>query len=152
MQSTRRKPFQIGGSKGVTLPQGITLGEEVSMAAGNRLLLMDTTGEISDDKLLQFFVDYVDPAFQSWKNSQKWPVGQTGGFRVMQQEEPSAVVTVKPLEAEGVATPQPDVPLVSCFRCGQMIAWTIDPRATALCPKCGTVLRLVAIPQTGGTP
>ncbi len=152
MLSTRRKPFQIGGSKGVTLPQGMTLGEEVTMAAGNRLLLMDTTGEISGDKLLQFFIDYVEPAFQNWKESQKRPATQPGGFRVMQQKELPEVLPVKPLEAEGVASPQPDVPLVSCFRCGRLIAWTIDPRATAVCPGCGAILRLVAVPQTGGTP
>ena len=152
MQSTRRKPFAIGGSKGVTLPQGMTIGEEVSMAAGDRLLLVDTSGEIPDYKLLQFFIDYVEPAFQSWNQSPKQAINPPGGFRAMQQEKPPAAIPAKPLEPEGVANPQPDVPLVSCFRCGQLIAWTLDPRATAVCPKCGAILRLVAFPPAGDTP
>jgi uncharacterized paraquat-inducible protein A len=53
--------------------------------------------------------------------------------------------------AEGVAQPQPDVPLVSCFRCGELIAWTLDPRAMAVCPRCQAVLRLVAIPKPDNT-
>ena len=148
MQSTRRKPFVIGGSKGVTLPQGMTIGEEVSMAAGDRLLLVDTSGEIPDYKLLQFFIDYLEPAFQSWKDSQKQVNTKPGGFRAMQQEAPQTIIPVKPFEAEGVATPQPDVPVVSCFQCGQLIAWTLGPQATAVCPKCGAILRLVATPKT----
>ena len=152
MQSTRRKPFQIGGSKGVTLPQGMTIGGDVSMAASSRLLLMDTTGETPEDKLLQFFIDYVEPAFQSWNQSPKQATNPPGGFRAMQQEKPPVAIPAKPLEPEGVANPQPDVPLVSCFRCGQLIAWTLDPRATAVCPKCGAILRLVAFPTAGNTP
>ena len=146
MQSARRKPFKIGGSKGITLPTGMDVSEEFSMAASNRLLLVDTTGEIAEDKLLQFFIEYVDPAFQSWSQTQQQLTSSKGGYRVMQQEMPAAVVPAKPLEPEGEAKPQPDIPLVSCFRCGQLIAWTLDPRATAVCPKCGAVLRLVAFP------
>jgi hypothetical protein len=152
MQSTRRKPFQIGGSKGVTLPQGMTIGGDVTMAASGRLLLMDTTGEIPEDKLLQFFIDYVEPAFQSWNQSPKHTINPPGGFRAMQQEKPPVAIPVKPLEPEGVANPQPDVPLVSCFRCGQLIAWTLDARASAVCPKCGAILRLVAFAPAGDTP
>lgn len=148
MQSTRRKPFTIGGSKGVTLPQGMTIGEEVSMAAGDRLLLVDTSGEIPDYKLMQFFIDYLEPAFQRWKESQIQATTKPGGFRVMQYEAPQTVIPAKPLEAEGVATPQPDVPVVSCFQCGQLIAWTLGSQATAVCPKCRAILRLVATPKT----
>ena len=92
MQSTRRKPFQIGGSKGVTLPQGMTIGGEVSMAASTRLLLMDTTGEIPEDKLLQFFIDYVEPAFQNWNQSPQQDINPPGGFRAMQQEKPPVAI------------------------------------------------------------
>jgi len=147
MQSTRRKPFAIGGSKGVTIPQGMTIGEEVSMAAGERLLLVDTSGEIPDYKLLQFFIDYVEPAFQNWKEAQKQGSTKPGGYRALHHESPQAVMPAKPLEAEGIATPQPDVPVVSCFNCGQLIAWTLDKGASAVCPRCGAILRLVATPK-----
>lgn len=150
MPATRRRTFTIGGSKGATIPWGMTIADEVSIAAGDRLLIMDTTGEVPEDKLLQFYMEHVEPAFQRWWESQKRPAIQPGGFRVMQEEAPAPVSPVKPLEAEGVAMPQPEVPLVSCFRCGQLIAWTIDPRVTATCPRCGALLRLVAIPKTGG--
>ncbi len=107
---------------------------------------MDTIGEVPEDKLLQFYLDQVEPAFQRWWESQKQAAAKPGGIRAMEEGKPAAVSPVKPEEAEGVATPQPDVPLVSCFRCGQLIAWTINPRVTAVCPRCGAILRLVVIP------
>jgi hypothetical protein len=127
------------------------IGPEISIAAGHRLTLMDTSGEIPEDKLLQFFITYVEPAFQQWQEEQTVKATPSGIFRALQQETPQAVVPAKPLEAEGVATPQPDVPVVSCFRCGQMIAWTLPPQASAACPQCGTILKLVALPPQGGT-
>ena len=117
------------------------------MAAGDRLIIMDTTGEVPEDKLLQFYMQYVEPAFQNWWQSQKQATTKRGTVRVMQEGNLPVVSAAKPIEAEGVATPQPDVPLVSCFRCGELIAWTIDPRATATCPRCRAILRLVAIPK-----
>ena len=33
------------------------------MAASDRLIIMDTTGEVPEAKLLQFFMQYVEPAF-----------------------------------------------------------------------------------------
>jgi hypothetical protein len=147
MISTRRKPFPIGQSKGVTLPASMEISDEVSMAASDRIIIMDTTGEVPEDKLLQFYIQYVEPAFQNWWRSQQQATTKRGGVRVMQEENPPVVSAAKPVEAEGVATPQPDVPLVSCFRCGELIAWTIDPRATAICPRCRAILRLVAIPK-----
>ena len=61
MLSTRRKPFPIGQSTGVTLPGSMQISNEVSMAASDRLLLVDTNGEVPEDKLLQFFMQYVEP-------------------------------------------------------------------------------------------
>jgi virulence-associated protein VagC len=58
MLSTVRKPFVTGRSKGVTLPGTIQISEEVTIAASDRLLVMDTTGEIPGDELFQFFVNY----------------------------------------------------------------------------------------------
>ena len=148
MISTRRKPFATGQSQGITLPAAMKISKEgISMAAGDRLIIMDTTGEVPEDKLLQFYMQYVEPAFQNWWQSQQQATTKRGGVRVMQEDNPPVVSAAKPIEAEGVATPQPDVPLVSCFRCGELIAWTIDPRATAICPRCRAILRLVAIPK-----
>lgn len=145
MISARRKPFTIGRSKGITLPGSMRISTEVSMAASDRLILMDTTGEIPEHKLVQFFIDHVEPAFSKWAESQKPAAPPSGDMQTL-QEKPQAVMPAKPLKVEGVATPQPDVPVVSCFRCDQLIAWTLDPRATAVCPRCGAVLRLVAYP------
>jgi predicted RNA-binding Zn-ribbon protein involved in translation (DUF1610 family) len=152
MLSTRRKPFTIGGSKGVTLPQGMTIGEEVTMAGKENLLLMDTSGQIPDAKLLEFLIHYLEPAWQSWQEQEQQMAAQHKGFRPLQRGA-SAVAPAKPVEAEGVAQPQPEIPVASCFRCGQMIAWNLDPQATALCPQCGAILRLTATPkpnQKGG--
>ncbi len=145
MPLARRRPFPIGGSKGITLPGGMKILDEVSMAAGDRLLLVDTTGEVPEDKLHQFYMEYVEPAFQRWWETQKQPAPQPGGIRAMQEGAPAPVSAVKPLEAEGVATPQPGVPLVTCCRCGQLIAWTIAPGLVALCPNpyCRAPLRLL---------
>lgn len=151
MPSYRRKPFPIGQSKGITLPASMKISEEVSIASGERLVIMDTSGEVPEDKLLQFYLEHVEPAFLRWWESQRRAAPQRGGIKAMEEGRPAAVSPVEPVEAAGVATPQPDVPLVSCFRCGQLIAWTIDPRATATCPRCEVVLRLAVVPQTGGT-
>ena len=54
MISTRRKPFATGQSQGITLPAAMKISKEgISMAAGDRLIIMDTTGEVPEDKLLQ---------------------------------------------------------------------------------------------------
>jgi len=148
MLSDRRKPFTIVSMMIRRSPVAMKISKEgISMAAGDRLIIMDTTGEVPEDKLLQFYIQYVEPAFHNWWQSQKQSTTKRGGVRVMQEDSQQVVSAAKPIEAEGVATPQPDVPLVSCFRCGELIAWTIDPRATAVCPRCRAILRLVAIPK-----
>jgi purine-binding chemotaxis protein CheW len=48
----------------VTLPAGLPLGQQVSLAAGKRLLLIDTTGEASEGHLLDFLRRHVEPAFR----------------------------------------------------------------------------------------
>ena len=50
MISTRRKPFPTGQSRAVTLPAAMDISDEVSMAASDRLIIMDTTGEVPEDK------------------------------------------------------------------------------------------------------
>ena len=67
MLSDKRKPFATGQSKGITLPAAMQINDKgVSMAASDRLILMDTTGEVPEAKLLQFFMQYVEPSFQNW--------------------------------------------------------------------------------------
>src|SRR4030067_167653 len=97
--ATRRKPFPIGQSKGVTLPGKMKISEEVSMAASDRLIIMDTTGEVPEAKLLQFFMQYVEPAFQNWWQAEKQSSKRPKGFRVMQ------VGAATP--AKGVKRPEP---------------------------------------------
>jgi hypothetical protein len=70
--SSTRRPFKIGGSKGITIPQEMDVGEEaVSVAANDRLLLADTKGEVPPEKLYQFFLTYVQPSFNSWWEKEK---------------------------------------------------------------------------------
>jgi virulence-associated protein VagC len=67
MPSYRRKPFPTGRSKGITLPASMNISDEVSIASGERLVLMDTTGEVPEDKLLQFYMEQVEPASMTEK-------------------------------------------------------------------------------------
>ena len=53
------------------------------MATSDRLLLVDNNGKVTEDKLLQFFIQYVEPAFNSWWQSQKQAISKRDGFRVM---------------------------------------------------------------------
>jgi len=84
-------------------------------------------GELSEDKLLQFFIDYVEPAFQRWQEAQQpaKTTAQHGGFR--------------PLEAEGEPTPTkpgtvavppsffpgPLIFEVVCPRCNRRFGWDV---------------------------
>lgn len=71
MGSTRRKPFTIGGSNAITIPQGMVIGEEVSVAADDRLLLVDVTGEVPADKLFEYFTTDIQPKFNLWWENEK---------------------------------------------------------------------------------
>ena len=140
MLSTRRKPFPIGKSKGVTLPAAMKISDEVSMAARDRLIIMDTTGEVPEDKLLQFYMQYVEPAFQNWWQAQKRTSAQPGGFRVMQAGAPAPARTVKPQEPT-VVKPEPQICPVVCL-CGGQISWNMELGLEGVCPYCGRFLRL----------
>src|SRR4030042_1283280 len=105
MISTRRKPFATGQSRGITLPAPMDISEEVSMAASNRLIIMDTTGEVPEAKLLPFFMQYVEPAFQNWWQAEKRASKRPGGFRVMQAGAPAPARAVKATEPT-VAKPE----------------------------------------------
>ena len=141
MQSTVRKPFIIGRSKGVTLPGTMQISDEVSMAASDRLILMDTTGEVPEDKLLQFFMQYVEPAFQNWWQAEKRASKRPGGFRVMQSGAPAPAKAVKPLEPT-VVEPEAQIRPVVCPRCAGQISWNLAQGLEGSCPYCGLFLRL----------
>ena len=141
MLSTRRKPFKIGQSTGVTLPGSMQISNEVSMAASDRLLLVDTNGEVPEDKLLQFFMQYVEPAFQNWWQSQKQASSKRGGFRPMEAGAPAPAKALKQPEPTVVA-PEGNAYPVICPRCAGQISWNLDFGLEGVCPYCGLFLRL----------
>ena len=146
MLSVRRKPFPIGRSKAVTLPGTMEISEKVSMAASDRLIIMDTTGAIPEDKLLQFFIDYVEPAFERWQESQQHSktTSQPGAFKP--QEATGTPAQAKP---GGVAVPPgffpgPLVYEVTCPRCGRRFGWDVAGYGKHLfCFYCGMPIELV---------
>jgi len=142
MLSDRRKPFATGQSKGITLPAAMQINEKgVSMAASDRLILMDTTGEVPEAKLLQFFMQYVEPAFQNWWEAQKRASKRPGGFRVMQAGAPAPAKAVKQPEPT-VVEPEDNACPVTCPRCAGQISWNLDLGHEGVCPYCGLFLRL----------
>ncbi|QYY58439.2 hypothetical protein [Dehalococcoides mccartyi] len=141
MLSTRRKPFPIGQSTGVTLPGSMQIANEVSMAASDRLLLVDTNGEVPEDKLLQFFMQYVEPAFNNWWQSQKQASQKRGGIRPMQAGAPAPAKAVKQPEPT-LVKPDSRIQPVVCPRCAGQISWNLDLGPEGVCPYCGLSLRL----------
>ncbi len=61
----RRRNYQLGGSKALTYPSDVTVGEEATVA-GNRLLIIDPRGEIDENDLMEFMENYVEPTFWKW--------------------------------------------------------------------------------------
>jgi hypothetical protein len=143
MISTRRKPFPIGQSTGVTLPGSMTISNEVSMAASDRLLLVDTTGEVPEDKLLEFYVRFIEPAFENWWDGEKRASAsrKPKGFRVMQDTATAPAQAVKPPEPT-VVKPEAQIQPVVCPRCAGQISWNIEQGLEGFCPYCGLFLRL----------
>ena len=142
MISARRKPFPIGQSKGVTLPGKMIISDEgVSMAASDELIIMNTTGKVPEAKLLQFFMQYVEPAFQNWWQAEQRASKQPGGFRVMQAEATAPAKAVKPPEPT-VVRPAAQIQPVVCPRCAGQISWNLDQGLEGFCPYCGLFLRL----------
>lgn len=144
MFKTKRRNIQLGGSKAVTFPAGLSVGEETTMA-GNRLLILDTTGDIPEDALLDFLVEQVEPVFWEWWKVRKYreeAVGR-GGIRPMEAPGPAPAKGVKPAEAAPVA-PQPRTSPVICPRCNGQITWNVDLGREGYCPYCGIFLRLVS--------
>ena len=142
MIATKRKPFATGQSKAVTLPGKMKIADEgVSMAASDRLILMDTLGEVPEDKLLQYFMQYVASSFPNWWEAEQRSSKQRGGFRVMQEEGPAPAQAVKPPEPT-VVKPEARIQPVVCPRCAGQISWNLDQGLEGFCPYCGLFLRL----------
>ncbi len=141
MIKSRRRNYQIGGSKAVTYPSDITVGEEATLA-GNRLLLIDPRGEIDEADLEEFLEKHVEPIFWKWwkqKEAAKRPK-IAGVMRPMEAEAPT-VEKVLPVQPQDV-NPGPPVYLVNCRHCGGQIAWRLDLGPRGGCPYCGAWLQL----------
>jgi len=142
MISCRRRNYQLGGSKAITYPSDVMVGEEASVA-GNRLLLIDPRGEIDESDLMEFMEKHVEPAFWKWWR-QKEAAKRTrveGVIRPMEAETPVAEEAQR-VEMQSV-NPGPQVYLVNCWRCGGQLAWRLDLGPQGGCPYCGAWLRLI---------
>ena len=141
MGKWRRRNYQLGGSRALTYPSDITVGEEASVA-GSRLLLIDPRGEIDENDLEEFLEKHVEPVFWKWweqKKAAKRPKVE-GVIRTMEAEAPT-VEKVLPVQPQDV-NPGPPVYLVSCRHCGGQIAWRLDMGPRGGCPYCGAWLQL----------
>ena len=66
--ATRRKVTRRGAhgaSKSIVIPSKLKTGELATIAA-NRLMIVDPRGEISENDLLDFLEQYVEPNFWPW--------------------------------------------------------------------------------------
>jgi len=141
MLSDTRKPFKSGQSKAITLPASMQINDKgISMAASDRLILMDTSGEVPETKLLQFFMRYVAPAFPNWWEEEK-RASKRGGFQVLQAGAPAPAQAVKPPEPT-VVKPETNITPVVCPRCAGQISWNLAQGLEGFCPYCGLFLRL----------
>ena len=139
----RRRNYQLGGSKAMTYPSDVTVGDEATVA-GNRLLIVDPRGEIDENDLAEFLEKHVEPVFWKWwqqKEAARRPSIQ-GVIEPMQAEMP-AIEEAQSVEMKDV-TPGPQVYLVNCWRCGGQIAWRLDLGPRGGCPYCGAWLQLVS--------
>ena len=142
MIKSRRRNYQLGGSKALTYPSDVVVGDEASVA-GNRLLLIDPRGEIDENDIRENNGCWGEGPFWKWWR-QKEAVRRAsveGVIRPMQAEIPVAE-EVQPVEMQSVS-PGPQVYLVNCWRCGGQIAWKLDLGPQGSCPYCGAWLQLV---------
>jgi hypothetical protein len=143
MIKNRRRNYQLGGSKALTYPSDVAVGDEATLA-GNRLLIVDPRGEIDEADLMEFMENYVEPTFWKWwrqKEASKRASIQ-GVIKPMQAGIPTAE-EAQPVEMRNV-NPGPQVYLVNCWRCGGQIAWRLDLGPRGGCPYCGAWLQLVS--------
>ncbi|MDO8715352.1 MAG: hypothetical protein Q7J73_00825 [Dehalococcoidales bacterium] len=141
MGKWRRRNYQLGGSRALTYPSDITVGEEASVA-GSRLLLIDPRGEIDENDLEEFLEKHVEPVFWKWweqKKAAKRPK-VAGVIRTMEAKTPT-VEKVLPVQTQDV-NPGPPVYLINCWNCSGQIAWRVDLGTRGGCPYCGAWLQL----------
>jgi len=63
---TKRKILTVGRySRAITIPAGLEVGEESSIAA-NRIMIIDPRGKIDPEDLLEFLETHVEPIFWRW--------------------------------------------------------------------------------------
>ncbi len=67
---SRRRNLRVGSSIGITLPAILTKGETTTLAA-NRIIVADARGEISEDDLLEFLEDVIEPRIWPWLEKRK---------------------------------------------------------------------------------
>jgi len=60
----------IHRSTAFTIPKGLSIGEETSLAA-DAIILADPTGRINEADLLEFLETHVEPAFWEWLKQRK---------------------------------------------------------------------------------
>ena len=141
MGKWRRRNYQLGGSRALTYPSDITVGEEATVA-GSRLLLIDPRGEIDENDLEEFLEKHVEPVFWKWwdqKKAAKRPK-IAGVMKPLEAKAPT-VEEIQPVQTRNV-NPGPPVYLVSCWHCGGQIAWRLDLGPRGGCPYCGAWLQL----------
>jgi len=139
MIKTRRRTFPIGRSTGVTLPGGMDIAEEVSMAAG-RLIIIDPTGRIPEDKLLQILGQHIEPHVSRWEAESLGEASPGGGIRAQQaRAEPREAVVVLPPQV----TPGPPIYDVTCPRCQGGFRWDLERGYVGFCPYCGLRLKFI---------
>ena len=132
MIKTRRRTFPIGGSRGVTLPGGMKIADEVSMAAG-RLILIDPTGRIPEDKLLQVLAQQIEPHVSRWEAESLGEAPPEGGIRAQE------VQVALPPEV----TPGPPIYDVTCPQCQGSFRWDLERGYVGFCPYCGLRLKFI---------
>lgn len=126
----------------MTYPGSVVVGDEATIA-GDRLLLIDPRGEISEDDLLEFMENHVEPAFQRWwrqKEAQSRSAVK-GPITAMEAKTPAAE-EIQPVEMQSVSA-GPQVTLVNCWRCQGQIAWRLDLGPRGACPYCSALIQLV---------
>jgi len=122
------------------------ISDEVSMAASDQLIIMDTTGEIPHETLLQFFTNYVAPAFEQWQEAQKdkKAAAKPGGFRPQEAEETPTQAKPGKVAVPPGFFPGPLVYEVTCPRCGRKFGWDVAGYGRNLyCFYCGMPIELV---------
>lgn len=142
MIKCRRRNYQLGGSKALTYPSDVIVGEEASVV-GNRLLIIDPRGEIDENDLMEFMENLVEPAFWKWWRQKE--AGRRakveGVIRPMEAAMP--VAEEAQLAEVRRVTSGPQVYLVNCRGCGGQVAWPLDLGPRGVCPYCGAWLQLI---------